>query len=322
MPVTLYTNQPFTCREDSLNSRSSLSFALVAGLALGACSRDELPVSAQAAKFDRNTMVTVAVAQLLDKNGRVPSQQSAVPGAITPTRAAELATAYLRLFGPNVRHFLESVRGDSIDFASLQANEGVMLAESQFEPLDPSAPPPERKHAGPYYVVTFSAKAGPVLTVAVSSLSSDLSVDSRGLHSTASIRGNDFLVWPVPLSGRAMPALSAEEAMATAFKAFGEPIDALPVYERKGTDFYPQEGAWRLVLAHPVSVRMRDNSAVRQTQVLYVIDPATYAIPVSADYASLQRQTYLRSAAGTGLTLRYRSDAAQSLAEVRPTTSR
>lgn len=302
-------------------SRPAWALAFAVQIAVVACDRDAPPVAAGSPQFDQTTMVTPAVARLLDETGHVPTQQASDPGAISPREAQALATAYLRVFGPTARTWLEQLHGRPLDFAALRPEGAVILAESPFEAMAPSVDPPDRKRAGPYYVVTLHASYGPAVTVAVSALASDITVDAAGVHSTASVRGNDFRVWPVPRAGSAAPALSAEQAIAGAFRTFGEPIDALPVFERKGLEYFPQEGAWRVVLAHPVQVRLRATGDVRETLVLYVTDASTFSVPIDGP-ANVGRIASFQSMSGATLPLRYRPGAAQALGEVRPVSSR
>ncbi|MCC6319666.1 MAG: hypothetical protein IT361_18495 [Gemmatimonadaceae bacterium] len=290
-------------------------------LTLPGCSREWLSATGSAAEpFDRTVMVTAAVSRLLDSAGRVPSRHATVAGAIAPARAAQLAEAYIRLFGPQARTWIEGLRGEPVDFRRLHADPYVLLSESPFEVPDEGTSPPERKRAGPYYIVTLRTDGQPIVTVAVSALSSDIVVDSMGVRTSAEIRGNDFLVWPVPERSAPMPALTAEEAMSISYRSFGQPVDALPIYERKGLEFLPQEGAWRLELAGAVEVRpVRGVSPVR-TRVVYVVDAATFAIASNADM-SAGVQSRQETGSG-GALLRYRDTAARSLVEVRPVTRR
>ncbi|MGQ0764296.1 MAG: hypothetical protein ACT4OZ_01350 [Gemmatimonadota bacterium] len=268
-------------------------------------------------------MVTPSVAQLVDANGRLPSQHATVAGAISITQAVQLAERYIRLFGPQARTWIEGLHGGPIDFSRLRADARVVVSESPFEPLDTSAFPPDRKRFGPYYLVSLHDNGHFVVTVAVSALSSDITIDSSAVLTAAAIRGNDFLVWPVPRNSAPMPVLSPEQAIAVAFQTFGQSIDALPTYERKGIEFFPHEGAWRLSLDKLVEVRLTNADIVRTTNVLYVVNGSTFAIASAAEAKETTRVRGQSSNAKLSfLSLRYRETAAPSLVEVQPVTRR
>lgn len=300
------------------------ALAKLAVTALLGCGRESLPVTGTAVEeFDRTFMVTPSVSKLLDSDGRIPSQEASIDGAITSSKAAQLAEAYIRLFGPHSRTWIEGLHGGPVDFKQLRADQQVLLSEGPFEVLDATAFAPDRKRAGPYYLVALHDEDRPVVTVAVSAFSSDLTIDSGGVHTTAPVRGNDFLVWPVQRNSSAMPALSPEQAIVVAYRAFGQPIDAIPSYERKGLEFLPQEGAWRLILADSVDVLPVKGGTLRRTRVLYVVDGSTFAIGSTEGGETVPNVRSLDGARSLSyVPLRYRETAARTLVEVRAVTNR
>ena len=171
---------------------------------------------------------------------------------ISAERATALAIAYAKQFGPYVRNDLEAFRGARIDWSTLATSDDVMVVQSAYEPVDPSAPELLRKAAGPYYLVTLLQGDRPTLIVAVSALATDVDLVGGRIRRPV-VRGHEFSLGAIDLSGRGRP-VSVEEAVRIAGTATGARVAAIPTLRSRGIQWSPRTGYWTVQLDRPVPV--------------------------------------------------------------------
>jgi hypothetical protein len=252
-------------------------------LAVVACTSKESASPTGVKPGNIKTMVTPNVAASLTSAGTFPNvsaQQIGGRAVISPARASELALAYMREYGQYIRDHVEQLHGEKVDFASLRAEDQIVLSETPYESLPESATGPEHKAFGSYYLVRLSDGSGPVVTVAVSALSTDIQLrnGTSGLRATG-MYGNEFRIWVVPKGGTGKPSLSPEQAVQVAFEAFGALIAEPPRLIRAGYAFVPQIGSWQLRFNTPVRVSRPGSAAPETTDVVYINTKGGLEIP-------------------------------------------
>lgn len=256
-----------------MRCRGGVACLAACSLVLGCAPADDKSAPTEARVAPVAAFVTDEVASRLRSDGQFESGElghiSSVP-TITAARARELAEAYLAAYAIYNRSHWEGLRGGSIDFPSLRADDRVVLAEATTVDLPLQVATPIRKHLGSYYLVDFAHPGGAVvLNVAVSGLATDIQIGARGLRATAAY-GNEFRVWVTPLGGRSEPASSPEAAAEATSRAFGRLVAAAPRFLRAGGDFAPHLGQWQLELASPVEVvTARNGRSVETREVFY-----------------------------------------------------
>jgi len=183
----------------------------------------------------------------------------------------------MKLFGAQTLERTAAIRGRAIDFSSLSAEPNVILAESPYSPLPASVSPALRNAAGASYLVTLRDQSGPAAIVSVS-VHSSVRIDGTGIHSAEGTRGSEFRSWIFSRVGSAEPAISAEDAVLRSFAAFGVRISEPPRFVRRGIEFVPQLGNWRVTFADPIQFRRARGSNTEQAKVVYLTTAGTFAV--------------------------------------------
>lgn len=241
---------------------------LASALAI-ACDTDRAPPTALEKPIDVRTFVVGKAAESLDANGffvlGVPAS-----GIVTPERAAQLAIANVRMFGPTDRPYLERQFGAAIDFAALAADPRVYYAESPYEQELPSEfHPAFRKVIGPYYLVSLGLGGEPVLSVAVSAYNTDVDI-VNGLLRFPVRHGADFRVQGVSVSGGTSVPVSPEHAVRIVAELSDARVSAVPELILPGRGFVPQYARWRIQLERPVTLRGEQTGRAYVGSELYV----------------------------------------------------
>ena len=145
--------------------------------------------------------VTPDLASLLDNQGHFMMVVQPGSDEISAEQAEALADGYLRNNVPMLLEALQNDRGGPIDLTLLTRCRQTLYAESAFERLDGAAPETLRRAYGPYWIVAFcgSHGAGDIqVSIAVSALATQVSLDSEGRIAFNGPTGNVFFTLGVP----------------------------------------------------------------------------------------------------------------------------
>lgn len=299
----------------------ALVLTILAPLLAGACDRRDGPLpTADTSSLLRAALTPEAAARLLPRDV-FPNSVASGRGVISPDTARALAVGYLRLFGAQTMERTRAILGRDIDFVTLAAEERVLLSETPYAPLPADVSPALRNAAGASYLVRLRDKYGQVAVVSVSVHASAIRTDSSGISSKESERGSEFRSWIVPWGGVAEPAISAEAAVVLAYAAFGVRIAHAPRFIRKGIEFVPQLGNWRVQFAEPVQVRRSGTSTAERTDVVYITPQGEFAAPTLSESTGTTKTARLQSEI-YGIVLQPRQDIAKDLDIVVPLPSR
>jgi hypothetical protein len=251
---------------------------------------------------DVRAFVTPAVTASLNPEGFfvLPSRDGDAT-RISAARAAELAATEVSTFEAFNRTYLESQRGTSIDFGALHVEPRVYYAESPYmQDLPADVHPALRKYAGPYYLVTLSDIAGPVLSVAVSSYNTDVAIEN-GRIMLAPNHGGDFRVQATRVGNTAGMPVSPEQAARIASEALHVRISAVPELILPPNSFVPQYARWRLQLERAVPVRGARTGRAINVQTVFIGLGGELSIPLDGvDAASTPPNFLTRRDPSTG----------------------
>lgn len=251
---------------------------------LTSCSDGRRPLSPEAPRIVVNSMVTDAVASRISANGQFANLTTALSDTaitmIDPDTAANIAERYIRVFGPYLRSPFDQLRGQRIDFQSLQRGPRVILADSPVLGVPAGGGRPLQKAFGPYFLVDFFApdERSRTLTVAVSAFASDIQVTSEGVTSAGPF-GNEFRVWVAPLGGSGEPRMSPEAAVDVAFRLLGRRVKSVPTFVRASPDITPHIGRWRLELESVTRVTNARNGEHLDTDVVFIDGDGVIEVP-------------------------------------------
>lgn len=258
---------------------------LLAGLA--ACDSAVMPEASapgRAAVDLRNQSVGLqqalvpSLAASLSSSGTFPSGAAKGANVISPATARTLAEQYAKEFLPYHSSRLADEHGAPIDISALVPDQRVLLAESPVEDPGYSVPKPVRKAMGAYYLITLLQNGVPAVTVAVSALSDDISIRDGHLRAPR-VYGNEFRSRGIPLDS-SLGAIASPEAIATYVTARTGAVNATePRYVRRGVDWSPLVGMWRVTLDRGVSVRVPGESTAIVTKDLFVSNDGAFALP-------------------------------------------
>jgi hypothetical protein len=246
------------------------TYVLVALLiVIGCAEREQLPLLTE--PTNARQFVTDAAAQHLDSNGffRLTGPEVGA-GLIDADRAIAIAVAAVRTYGPTMKTYLERQHGAPIDFISLQADSRAYFGRSPYvyEALG-AVHPGLQKGYGPSYFVTLRSNTKPVLSVAVSALNGDATIDTKGRLGFGVKHGNDFIIQGIGLRHADGMPVSPEHAARIASQTFAARVVAVPELLLPAHRFAPQYARWRLTLDRPVTAR-RSGGAPIELQTLYV----------------------------------------------------
>lgn len=191
-------------------------------------------------------------------------EKSSTSGSVLSTSAAEkLATQFIRVFGPSTRAYLERDHAETLDFSQLVPMGRSVVSQSPYVPLDPGIQNPARKSTGPYYLVTLGYGGISRVLVAVSAYATDISLEGGMLRYTGSqgMRGNEFRWYGIP-KGKSSLIVSAEEAAELAHLSTGRRVAEPPVFVRRGVDYGPTIGYWKLKLDQPATAMLPNGARV------------------------------------------------------------
>jgi len=305
-----------------MSIHSYRKFLTFAGICLIACQERQREAPTSVESVDIRAMVTPEVAASLTPEGTFtsPTAQSLLGGlaVISPERAAELAVEYMTKFGPFISDHVEKHHGAPVDFTQLTAEPQVMLAESPYSALPPSASMPFHRAYGSYYLVRLRNSLAPVVSVAVSVYDGTMGLSPDGPGSSVVAQGNEFRTWVISKTGSGQPSISPEEAVVAAYRAFGELIAERPRFVRAGAEFTPHIGHWRLVLSRPVRLSTGAAQAVESSSVIYLGANGRFGVSTSVQSSKMVRVRHLMGAIESTVQLPVAPDLAVELREVYP----
>ncbi len=304
-----------------MSIRSLRPILAITATSLLACQeqRPESPTAVESASI--KNMVTPSVAAALTATGAF-SSTSALPNGgmavISPERAAELAVAYMREFGPHIRDNIEQHHGAQVDLTQLKAEPQVLLSESPYNALPANAGMPFHRALGSYYLVRLRNSSDPVLSVAVSVHATNIDVELGGKMRAIGALGNEFRTWVIPKASPSQPNISPEQAVVATYRAFGELIAEPPRFVRAGAEFTPHIGHWRVVLAKPIQLSPINLATTESTNVVYLGANGKFGVPTELQSGKLVHFRTSSDTAESSMTLGTRPNLAVALREVLP----
>ena len=175
---------------------------------------------------------------------------------IDANRAGELALAYVKTYGAFMARTVSADRGAPIQVSELRRCGDTYYAASPYDgsavaaaaaaaaagTKDPMGPALQR-FLGPVWLVSLCERGAPAVSVAVSTLASDV-VTSGGKIVQTPV-GNSFYTTGIPASAGELP-MSAEAAVQEAAKVTGHRVTSVPELIRPPTPFAPQLARWRV----------------------------------------------------------------------------
>lgn len=244
---------------------------IVAVLAIAAgCER--APTSSPTALLpgDLQPYTTDSLFAQLTPDGRFvlpPPAQERYP-QVTRERAAEIALAWARTFGPYHLGELERRHGRRIDLNALQVGSPAYYATAAYEPVLPDVDPGLRNAFGPSYLLYLVSSDGtPVLTVGVAAFTGARVENGRLQYPMQS--GGDVVAQGVSrVEGFSVP-VSPEEAARLASLASGARAAKVPELVMPHRDFVPHYARWKVTLDRPVSARLNSGPVI-STDDVYV----------------------------------------------------
>lgn len=237
-----------------------------AALVVAACDDSAPPTALEPTRVDQAWVVGEA-AKALGALGQFllppPVQE---PDEISAAQAVELATVWVRDFGPMNQGFFERFHRAAIDFASVKPCGRTLYAATPYDVVPAAAPPEIHNLFGPYWLVTFCSWAGiPQLSIGVAART-ELTV-SDGHLVFPRRAGNDFKPDAIP-PAVSLP-LSPERAAELAFEMTGRRIAHVPTLLEPGRGIYPQGARWNVQLESSVRLKTTSGRALL-TDELYV----------------------------------------------------
>jgi|GEM_PF-2417491 hypothetical protein len=211
---------------------------------------------------DVSPYVTASLAEQLTPDGRfrfaAPRAPDDIP-IITPERAGELASAFLRTWGPSVVPRWAWERNSPIDLGSLSPSSRVYFAHSPHGRLpDDLYHPAIRRIYGPMYMVPLESGGEVVALLSISAYSTDLRIDTDGTVLMPVLGGSYFFteaVAPAPREPRFhYEPVTPEEAVKRVGEATGARVNETPALLRRA-HYHPSLAMWRLKLDRPIRVR-------------------------------------------------------------------
>lgn len=252
---------------------ATLHHLIVASLLLlTGCDRETISSAEPLHPDDIRTFVTSELAASLTPDGHF-TLQGPLPDPypqIAPERAAEIAIAHARTFGPFHRSYLENGHGRRIDFDALQVGSPVYYARSPYIPPPAGLHPGIHNRTGPYYLVYLVSPDGtPVLSVGVAAYTQAW-IDEEGFLQYPPSHGSDVLPQGVRTGRGFVMPVSPEQAVRLVGLATGARTVSAPEFVLPSSEYAPHYARWKIDLDRPVTARSRDGQRVITTREVYV----------------------------------------------------
>lgn len=268
-------------------------------LSLSACEDPELvtpvpvPLSAEIQRY-----VTGEAAQGLNAQGQfdltvAEAGSSTSSRSISPSRARDLALAFVRTWGSVYQPLWEKERGGAVDAGSLEPHPRVYRAETPYGSFPTGFHPAFARAFGPWYLVSMVSGEEPVLLVAVSAYATDLKIDGHGYLVEPLLSGNDLVTWTISASPKGYRPATPEQAVALVGRATGARTERVPELWLLDSSHHPGSAVWRTALDRTVQVRPRSGEPPRQVRELFV-GPGGRLFTPSASQPESHRTTAIR----------------------------
>lgn len=255
----------------ALNRRSVVFLLLPLVYACDSSTGLESPMPPQ---YDTNAGLGAYVTPTLASNittigvFRTAEPSWALQPMLTVSEAGELARVFARDFGPHYRRELERQRGGTIDFDRLTVSSNPIVANSAYESLPSNTFAPFAKAAGPYYIFILEHQGVPVLSVSVSALATDVYI-AGGKLVFPKAHGNEFRLSGIPAVRPTALPIRPETAVQIAARAAGAKVRSMPTFIRRGFDWSPDIGYWRIELDRSSRFTTASGETI-STSVVYV----------------------------------------------------
>lgn len=226
-----------------------------------------------AAPADLERFLTAEAAASLAADGRFSIAAPAAPGdrsIITAERAAQLAGAFVRTWGPSLRQAWEHEAGRSIDLDGLRVDPRLFFARTPYGRFPDGYHPAFARTYGPYYLVTLHQGSDPVLLISVAAYNEEARIDERGLVRRPVRSGAEFFSMGLARDGGEFQMTSPEAAAREAAAATGARVAAAPELVRMGMPYAPATAVWKLTMDREVPVRARGRGTAHHVRELYV----------------------------------------------------
>jgi hypothetical protein len=265
--------------------------ALSAG-GLGACERAEPNLTESVAVSDLHRYLEKSVAAKTGPDGRfalaAPHSPDGTP-IITPERAGQLAKSFLLSYGRFMGDVWAGQRGAPVYWDQLEMDPRILFAESPYQRFPYTYHPADRRHFGPWYLVHFGSGGAPVLTVAVSALSTDLQIARDGRVLEPFLGGEYFKTAAVSLDPSVGPTqyapVTPEEAAAHVASRTGAMVAEVPRLVLRDDHWHPVLAQWRVVLDRPVHLRRKEGGERVAAREVYVSSKRRVAVAQAAQPA-------------------------------------
>lgn len=267
-------SRPPLTHHHTLSSLWRLAAGSAVVLALAACDQS----GPQIASPDRSSEgirrhLTSEAASQVRSDGSFSLAAPSAPGdrpIMSAERAAELALAYVRSYGPSFKEVWEEDRGAPIDLASLRVGGRVLYARTPYGAF-PSGYHPAFAHVyGPYYLVPMSVGSEPVLLISVAAYATQTRLDRGGFISRPVQSGNEFVSRGLPIDTTRFRLISAEEAVEFVGRSTGARIAQVPEFVRVAMPNAPAAAVWKLTLDREVGVRAGTGRGRARVREVYV----------------------------------------------------
>lgn len=262
-----------------------LYIALLGSTLLTACRDDRAEPTQPIMPAQIQAYVTGDAARSLGSDGLFELTPATAPAdlqIIAPGRAGELASAYVRTYGPTMGPGFKMFGASDIDVGKLEMSPRVFYAETPFARFPDVWSLAPRRHFGPYYVTHFLLDGRPALTVAVSAYAQDVRISLEGRIVLPVQVGGLFYDFPVTQQGARVSyrPVSPEEAVQMVAAQAGARVTNPPRLMLRDRRFHPVTAQWQLTLDRPVGVkRGSERLSVRE---LFVGPNGALSVPSAA----------------------------------------
>lgn len=252
---------------------------------LTACSDDRAEPTQPIMPAHIQAYVTGDAARSLGSDGLFELAPATAPAdlpIIAPGRAGELASAYVRTYGPTMAPGFRMFGAPDIDIRKLQMSPRVFYAETPFARFPDVWSLAPRRHSGPYYVTHFLLDGQTALTVAVSAYAHDVQISPEGRIVLPVQVGGLFYDFPVTPDGARVSyrPVSPEAAVQIVAARAGARITNPPRLMLRDRRFHPVTAQWQLTLDRPVTVK-RGSERLSVTE-LFVGPNGALSVPSAA----------------------------------------
>jgi hypothetical protein len=241
---------------------------------IGGCEQGDSPIAGptSTSPVALRRYVTGNAAAALTSRGRfsfgAPRQPDSRP-IITAQRAAELAVAFLRTWGPSFHEAWVAERGSAFDLQNLTVDSRILFVKSPYGQFPDGYHPAYARLYGPYYIVQLNSGVETVMLVSVSAYATDLKIDDRGIVHRPVERGMEFVHQVLPQAHQDW-FVSPEAAVERVGRETGARVAQTPELIRIDKDNIPSSAVWKMLLDRDIDVKQAGRGTPFRTRELYV----------------------------------------------------